>query len=136
MVHKVNFQDLTPDLLLQIRKGVDEFNSGKFFECHETLEEVWHGIRGPARDLFQGLIQVAVGFYHLDNRNLKGSLSQLEKGLHRLEGYDDSSGGFELRKFRIEVRLWLEKLRSGGEISGHVRDLPKLRFVAVHAPND
>jgi len=49
-----------------------------FFECHDTLEEVWQG--HAARPGFPaGLIQVSVGFYHLCNGNLAGAGSQLEK---------------------------------------------------------
>ena len=116
--------------MLQFRKGVAEFNAGRFFECHEILEDVWHGVRGPARDFYQGLIQVAVGLYHLGNGNLVGCRSQLEKGLQKLERYGDQVMGIELRRFRLQVDAWLQKVVSGEEIRGHVRDLPKLRFVA------
>ena len=68
------------------RKGVDEFNRGLYFECHDTLEELWSGIRGPGRDFFQGLIQVAVGFQHLANRNLEGARALLRDGATKLAG--------------------------------------------------
>ena len=45
-----------------LAKGIAEFNAGLFFECHDTLEDMWGGIRGPARDFFQGLIQVSVAY--------------------------------------------------------------------------
>ena len=35
----------------RLLKGVEQFNSALFFECHETLEEVWleeHGWRSTA----------------------------------------------------------------------------------------
>ena len=119
---------MAPEAMLQFRKGVAEFNAGMFFECHETLEDVWHGIRGPSRDFFQGLIQVAVGFYHLDNRNPTGGRSQLEKGLQKLERYGDRFMGIDLEQFRPQVAAWLQKIVSGEEIRGHVRDLPKLKL--------
>ena len=25
----------------RLQKGIDEFNQQLFFECHETLEEIW-----------------------------------------------------------------------------------------------
>lgn len=118
---------LDPEAMAQFIEGVAEFNAGHFFECHETLEDVWHGVRGPTRDFFQGLIQVAVGFYHLDNRNLAGSRSQLEKGLRKLERYGDSFMGFDLGRFRLEVAAWLQKVVEGEEIRCHIWDLPKLR---------
>jgi predicted metal-dependent hydrolase len=110
-------------------RGVNEFNAGKFFECHETLEEVWRGTRGPARDFFQGLIQVSVGFYHLRNGNLRGGASQLERGLGHLAGYGPSYGGLELAELRTEVGTWLARLHANEPIAGTLADLPKFRFV-------
>ena len=121
---------LEPEVFRQFCRGVEEFNNGMFFECHETLEDVWHGIRGSARDFFQGLIQIAVGFYHLDNANLVGSRSQLEKGLRRLEKYHDAFMGIDLGELRRQAAEWLERLHSGQPIGGHVRDLPKIRFTS------
>jgi len=112
-----------------IRRGVEEFNTGRFFECHDTIEDVWQGTRGPARDFLQGLIQISVGFYHLRNGNLTGARSQLEKGLANLESYGDAYGGIELRELRPAVGSWLEKIRRGEPIRGTLADVPKYRFV-------
>jgi len=122
---------LDPEEVFLFRKGVEEFNAGRFFECHETLEDLWHGVRGEARDFFQGLIQVSVGLYHVDNGNLTGSRSQLEKGLHRLQGYASPYLGIALDEFRRQATTWLEEIVTGEEIRGQVGDLPKLRFISV-----
>ena len=63
-----------------LRRGAEEFNAGYYFECHDTLEEAWAGIRGEARDFFQGLIQVSVGLYHWRNGNAGGAATMLERG--------------------------------------------------------
>lgn len=55
------------------RRACDEFNSGRFFECHETLEELWQQERGGVRDLYKGLIQVAAGFVHIKRPNHFGA---------------------------------------------------------------
>ncbi len=115
--------------MLGIRRGAEEFNSGKFFECHDTLEEVWHGIRGTARDFLQGLIQISVGFYHVRNGNLRGGESQLDKGLKKLFGYPDCYLGMDLRILRAEVGRWLQKVREGEKLEGSVADLPKYHFL-------
>lgn len=112
----------------EMEKAALEFNSGKFFECHDTLEEVWQGIRGPARDFFQGLIQISVGFYHLRNGNRQGGESQLDKGLTKLENYGDSYAGMELANLRAGVRRWLEKVRTGEKLDATLADLPKYNF--------
>lgn len=119
---------LDHEVIRAIRKGVEEFNSGEFFECHDTLEEVWQGIRGRPRNFFQGLIQLSVGFYHLCNGNSRGAVSQLERGLRNLEDYGDSYLGIELARLRAEVQQWLERIRQGEALRGTVADLPKYRF--------
>lgn len=91
----------------QFRRGIEQFNSGHYFECHDTLEELWHGTRGHDRRFLQGLIQVSVGFYHFFNHNYKGAASQLTRGLGKLDGYRPAHRGTELELFTQEVVRWL-----------------------------
>jgi len=128
MSEEIPEPELDSAVVRGIQKGVAEFNAGKFFECHDTLEEIWQGIRGPARDFFQGLIQISVGFYHLRNGNLRGGESQLEKGLKALQRYGDRYAGMELGNLREELELWLERVRAGADLRANVADLPKYRF--------
>ena len=114
-----------------LEKGMGEFNSGFFFECHDTLEEVWMGIRGPSRDFFQGLIQVAVGFYHLGNANRGGALTLLRRGLRRLEKYPPGYCGLEVQALRREVSTWLERIEAGEGFPEAPESLPKVRPVPV-----
>ena len=93
-----------------LAKGVAEFNTGYFFECHDTLEEVWSGVRGPAREYFQGLIQVSVGFYNFGNGNRWGASTMLERGLKRLAKYPDRYCGLELGSLRREVADWRARM--------------------------
>jgi predicted metal-dependent hydrolase len=110
-------------------KGVDEFNRGYFFECHDTLEDVWTGIRGPARDFFQGLIQISVGFYHLGNANTGGALTLLRRGLLRLARYPDAYGGLDLGGLRGEVGGWIGRIEAGEAFPDTLEALPKYRRV-------
>jgi predicted metal-dependent hydrolase len=96
-----------------LARGVAQFNDGLFFECHDTLEEVWSGVRGPSRDFFQGLIQVAVAFYHLGNGNRPGATTLLRRSLARLERYPPRYAGIELAPLRAAVAAWLAGLESG-----------------------
>jgi len=123
------FTDPSTEALLL--KGAEEFNAGKFFECHETLEEAWRACRGPGRDFLQGLIQVSVGFYHLRNGNFVGGKSQLEKGLQKIERYDDSYAGMVCGELKNIVKSWLEKVRSGDMLQDGLPELPKFRFAGA-----
>lgn len=96
------------------RRGVAEFNDGLFFECHDTLEELWSGLRGPSRDFFQGLIQVAVAFHHVGNGNAAGAVSMIERALGRFRAYPSRYFGFDLDAQRALLRDWRERLASPG----------------------
>ncbi len=118
--------ELSDDERRQVALGMDQFNRGLFFECHDTLEDVWTGVRGPSRDFFQGLIQVAVGFYHLGNDNRGGASTMLRRGLGRLAKYPDGYGGVELERLRREVQEWLDRIESGADFPQTLEALPKL----------
>jgi predicted metal-dependent hydrolase len=121
---------LTPSEREAFDRGVAEFNAGYYFECHDTLEDMWTGVRGPSRDFFQGLIQVSVAFYHLTGGNLPGAESMLRRALKRFERYPDRYFGFELGAHRAELGGWLERIASAREgIEGLTpADLPKWSF--------
>ncbi|MGH2632791.1 MAG: DUF309 domain-containing protein, partial [Tepidiformaceae bacterium] len=40
-----------------LAQACNEFNTGHFFECHESIEEIWQQEAGDVRDLYKGLIQ-------------------------------------------------------------------------------
>ena len=63
-----------------------ELNAGDYYRCHETLEALWLAERGPVREAYQGVLQIAVGCYHLTVRaNWIGATRKLEEGARRLE---------------------------------------------------
>jgi predicted metal-dependent hydrolase len=64
----------------QLLQAIREFNNREWFECHETVEELWIGEEGEVRDLYQGLIQIAVALHHWRNGNFGGAVSLLRGG--------------------------------------------------------
>lgn len=100
--------------LASFRKAVGEYNERLFFECHDTLEEVWSGLRGPSRDFFQGLIQVAVAFHHVSNGNAAGAASMIDRALGRFRAYPGRYFGFDLDAQRAELAEWRERLTREG----------------------
>ena len=119
----------------QFLRGVEEFNRGFFFECHDTLEDLWHETRGRDRLFLQGLIQIAVGFHHFFNQNFKGATSQLTKGLGKIDVYRPSHRGIELEQFSREVVHWLAMAE--GALVGEQPEIdeamaPKLQRARLH----
>ena len=64
----------------QLLQAIREFNSREWFECHETVEDLWIGSEGEVRDFYQGIIQVAVALHHWRNGNFGGAISLLRGG--------------------------------------------------------
>jgi predicted metal-dependent hydrolase len=94
----------------ELLRAVDEFNRGAWFECHETLEELWVGEKGELRDFYQGMLQLAVALHHWRNGNLKGALILLQGGCDLLsrvapvcQGVDVAALACDARKLRLEL---------------------------------
>lgn len=115
-----------------LRQGVEEFNRAYFFEAHETLEDLWRETHGPLHTFYQGLIQLAVGFYHLTNGNRRGAQNLLAKGLTKLEGFLPSCQEIDVTTLYQDTRPWLERLKAADpqEVLAIDRpQLPKIRWV-------
>ncbi len=78
--------------------GVEEFNRGDFFRCHETLEALWLAERDPIRFLYQGILQIAVGFYHLSRHNYTGADNLLRRGMGRLKPFAPRCQGVNVQR--------------------------------------
>ena len=64
----------------QLLQGIREFNRGDWYECHETVEDLWIGAGGEIRDFYQGIIQIAIALHHWRNGNYGGAISLLKGG--------------------------------------------------------
>lgn len=116
----------------QFQRGIAEFNRELFFECHDTLEELWMETGGRDRLFLQGLIQVSVGLYHFFNRNYKGASSQLTKALGKLDAFRPAYGGIELERFTGQIVAWLalaERGVSGNPVNTEELTIPKIQVV-------
>lgn len=95
------------------QKGLEAFNSSRFFEAHELWENVWRETPEPDKKFLQGLIQVAAAFHHHSRANLLGTQRQLQAGLLKLEAFPEVHGGFEIERLRQSVREWLAAIAVG-----------------------
>lgn len=98
--------------------GIREFNEGRYFEAHDFLEDLWLGYREPDRDLLQALIHAAVGFYHFEAGNLKGSRSQLSKACSKMSSYLPEYWGIQLAPLYASISRQLELIDGRGQAHG------------------
>src|SRR5918911_3509314 len=100
-----------PKLVL---KGIEEFNKGEFYECHEYLEEAWMQEPRRVRFLYQGILQVGVGFYHLGNGNWRGATGLLRRGAARLKEFEPVTLGVNVARLVRECERCLKELEELG----------------------
>ncbi len=119
------------DLPELVFKGIEEFNRGEFFECHEYLEEAWMEEPRRVRFLYQGILQVGVGFYHQQNGNWRGATGVLRSGIERLREFEPETLGLDVSKLVRESERCLRELESlGRDRVGEfdVTSVPKVEF--------
>ena len=101
----------------QLSRGIRLFNDGEFFHCHEVLEEAWKLERGPRRLFLQGLIHIAVGFYHSQQGNAAGAVRQLRKGIGKLAAYLPSYEGVDTAELRRDALAAIDTIEAGLRLS-------------------
>lgn len=87
-------------LSTEARAGVAAFNAGDYFEQHEHFEHAWIAEPRPIRELYQGILQVGVAFYQIQQGNWAGALKMFRRGLPRLRGLPPVCQGIHLARFR------------------------------------
>jgi hypothetical protein len=123
-------------LTYALRKGVLLFNHRLFFEVHEVLEAQWLREAGDEKQFLQGLIQVAVAFHHLGNKNLRGALSLLHDGVEKIAPYQPVFLGIELQNFIAALQDCRDELLQLGDENSalfHTELIPRMRFVVQPA---
>lgn len=111
--------------------AIELFNAGEFYEAHEILEEAWNEESQSIRRLYQGILQIDVGFYHLTNLNYNGAISMLLTGAYTLDEFAPSCQGIEVGSLidaALEYRAWLVA-RGRANVAEYVqRAFPKLVY--------
>lgn len=107
----------------QLLLGIRQFNGREWFECHETLEELWIGEVGEMRDFLQGVLQIAVALHHWRNGNYGGAVSLLR-------------GGAELLSRVSDVCMWVDVaalISDAGRVRMALEELGKERMESLDA---
>jgi predicted metal-dependent hydrolase len=109
-------------------EGIDLFNEGRFFECHEAWEEIWKRSDGELKLYYQGLIQAAVAILHAQRGNLEGARSLYEKASAKLAKIPHEHMGLAIGELRVELRRFIEiATRADGNV---LHAPPRLRRIA------
>ncbi len=98
----------------QFWQGVEQFNLGQFYDCHDTLEALWIEASEPEKSFYQGVLQIAVALYHLGNQNWRGAMILLGEGSNRLRRYPSSYSGIDVDELLDQSTNLLKILQQTG----------------------
>ena len=118
----------------QVLLGIRQFNNGEWFECHETFEALWLVADGELRNLYQGIIQLAIALHHWRNGNFSGAISLLDGGVSYLSKLPQTClwiDVVELIRQAESVKNQLESLGKSGMAELDVSCIPKIVTVSV-----
>ena len=91
----------------ELRHAVEQFNRGEFWECHETLEDVWRETPYPFRLFYHAVIKTAVGFHHLSVHNRHGARVKLRDGVELLGLFQPEWMGVRTDLLLTDTTEWL-----------------------------
>jgi predicted metal-dependent hydrolase len=80
----------------------------KFFECHETLEELWRRTSGPQKWFYAGLINAAVAIYQHRRGNFWGAARQYSRARVKLHPFAPFHDGVNIEELLSGVREEIE----------------------------
>ncbi|NMB86935.1 MAG: DUF309 domain-containing protein [Chloroflexi bacterium] len=92
------------------REGLRYFNAGLYFEAHEELEAAWREETEAIRDLYRGILQVGVAYYHIQRANYNGARKLLLRCRPWLAPYPDWCRGIHVEKLRQDYQIVERKL--------------------------
>ena len=95
----------------EFERGITEFNQQEFYACHDTLEAIWVDAEEADKRFYQGILQVAVGCYHLSNDNLRGAIILLGEAVRRLCDYQPDYEGIDVEQLLEQALALLQALQ-------------------------
>jgi len=107
--------DPLPDgLHPQAEVGFRLFDQGAYYRAHDHLETAWQDTPGPHGDLYQGVLQIGIAYYHIERGKYRGALKMFQRGQVNLEPLQEQTLGLNVKQLRYEARQVEKLLRKLG----------------------
>ena len=96
----------------QLQSAIAQFNDEQYWDCHETLEQIWLSEEYPLRLFYHGLIKAAVGMLHLYRRNCRGAKAKLSDAVDTLAPFVPAMMGVDVAQLHKDLSERLANLQS------------------------
>lgn len=129
-------QTMKPDFAPRFVEGVEHFNALRFWDAHESWEDLWLVAQSDLEQFLQGLIQLAAAYHHVRRGTWRGGVRLFEAALRRLEAFPVVYCGIDRTAAVAAARVHREKiaglLQSGKTETFSEAEYPKLILVGAH----
>ena len=104
-------RDRLPALVIS---GIEQFNLGAYYACHDDLEAAWRQDNSAGRDLYRGILQVAVAYFQIERGNYRGGMKMLLRLRKWLDPLPAVCRGVNVAKLRQDAAAVQESLAALG----------------------
>jgi predicted metal-dependent hydrolase len=87
----------------QAVQGLRLFNAGQYFEAHEALEDAWNAEPGRVRELYRGILQIAVVYLHITRGNYQGAVKVYGRSQRWMKDWPDFCRGIHVGQLRRDA---------------------------------
>src|SRR5215475_5045222 len=119
IVNTLDMTDFTNDcsapLHPQAKEGLRLFNAREYFEAHEALEAAWNAEKGPVRNLYRGVLQIAVTYLHITRGNYNGAVKVYRRSQKWLKDWPDICRGIHVEELRRDAEVVINEVVRLGE---------------------
>ena len=98
----------------QAAEGLRLFNAGEYFEAHEALEDAWNAEQGKVRELYRGILQIAVVYLHITRGNYNGAVKVYDRSQKWVRDWPEVCRGIEVGKLRQDAETAINEVRRLG----------------------
>ena len=111
-------------------EGLRLLNAGEYFEAHEALEDAWNAESGEVRNLYRGILQIAVTYLHITRGNYDGAIKVYDRSQKWLQNWPAVCRGIQVEDLRQNAKIVMKEVeRLGRENIGQF-DLALLKPVS------
>lgn len=107
--------DCSGPLHPQAAEGLRLFNAGEYFEAHEALEAAWNEEKGKVRDLYRGILQIAVVYLHIRRGNYNGAVKVYGRSQKWMKGWPAMCRGIQVEELRRDAAVVMQDVLKLGE---------------------
>ena len=101
-------------LALSLQPSLDLLRARRYWEAHESLEDLWRETPYPLRLFHYALIKAAVGLLHLQRHSAPPAKRQLSQAALHLAPFTPAFAGLDTGAILAQVRGILDALEAAG----------------------